>query len=68
MEELMAKNIEILITLGAYDEDFAQTIRSQYSYRWEEVVPHARFEIMYYINEEGETVLDLDKIDAFEKL
>lgn len=67
LEEMAAKNVEILITVRAHDEDFGQTIRSQYSYRWEEVVLNAHFEMMYYINNEGETILELDKINDFYK-
>ena len=61
LEELRA---ELLITIDAYDETFAQTVHDQNSYIYEEIEWNARFEPMY-LERDSTTELHLDRIHAF---
>lgn len=55
---------EVIIFIEGYDESFAQLIHVDSSYTCREIRWHARFEPMYF-PEEDQTVLELDKIHAF---
>ncbi len=61
-------DIEILITISAYDDTFAQTIHSRYSYKWHEIKCGFKFMPMYYTNERGVVILRLDKINELEAI
>lgn len=62
---LMNKDLEILILIRAYDSTFNQTVRARYSYTFEEILEGSKFVPAYGTNELGDTVMDLDKIDVF---
>lgn len=62
---LMAAEAEFNILITAVDETFAQTVHSRASYNAAELVFGRRFKLMYH-EENGEYVLDLDKIDDAE--
>ncbi|MBK6950170.1 MAG: transporter [Haliscomenobacter sp.] len=64
-EELQEMEAEIIVLLEGYDETFAQTVHSDTSYTFKEIVCNARFKPMYH-SSDGKTVLELDLIDAFE--
>lgn len=61
-EQLRACNSEFLITLKAYDDSFAQEVHARDSYKGNECVWGGKFEPMFYVNNEGETVLEVDKL------
>lgn len=65
-EDLKKNNAEIIISIKGFDDTFSQIVHSRYSYTYDELVWGAKFVRPYYINEQGETVLDSDKIDLFE--
>lgn len=67
-ESLMNKDLEILILIRAYDSTFNQTVRARYSYTFDEIEENARFVPAYGTNEEGDTVMELDVIDEFERM
>jgi len=53
--------IEFLVLVQGYDETYAQTVHSNSSYLWNELIWNVRFEKMYHA-EDGTTILNLDKI------
>lgn len=61
-------NIEIIIHIRAFDEVFSNTVVQRSSYVSREIIYGARFIPMFYPDKEQEsTILDLDKINAYEK-
>ena len=63
-EELIANHAEIMITVRAFDETYAQEVHSNYSYTADELIWDAQFELMYEATTTG-TFLGLDRIDAY---
>jgi inward rectifier potassium channel len=61
-------NVEILVTMAAHDDTFAQVVYSRHSYRWDEIKFAYKFQLMYHTRTDGITILDLAKIDAMEKV
>lgn len=62
-QELLERNAEILIDLKGHNETFNQMVRSRKSYKLHETVKRVKFAPMYYTNEEGRIILELNKID-----
>jgi len=56
---------EFLILIKGYDDTFSQTVHKRFSYRYDEVVWGARFIPAFDINENGNVLLDVDKVGAF---
>ncbi|MDH6251726.1 inward rectifier potassium channel [Chryseobacterium sp. H1D6B] len=62
-------NIEIIVHVRAFDEVFSNTVVQRSSYASREIVYGAKFTPMYYPNKEHQsTVLNLDKINEYEKV
>jgi inward rectifier potassium channel len=53
---------EFLILIKGYDDTFNQMVHSRYSYRYDEVVWGARFTPAFHINDNGDIVLNVDKV------
>jgi len=61
-------NIEIIVHVRAFDEVFSNTVVQRSSYVSREIIYGAKFLPMYYPDKEKDsTVLDLDKINEYEK-
>lgn len=61
--ETMTQNrAEFLVVIQGYDDTFSNKVRTQSSYYWNEIAWNKRFVPMYYINEEGYTVLEIGKL------
>lgn len=61
-------NIEIIVHVRAFDEVFSNTVVQRASYVSQEIVYGAKFLTMYYPDKaKNSTVLDLDKINDYEK-
>jgi inward rectifier potassium channel len=58
---------EILITISAYDDTFAQTIHTRYSYKWHEIKKGFKFLPMYHTDNSGVVILELDKINEMQE-
>lgn len=58
--------VELIIQIKGFDETFAQTVQSRYSYVYEDFVWGARFLPAYVIDEQGDIELDLNKIHNYE--
>lgn len=61
-------DLEIMVVLECYDDTFANTVRTHYSYRFEEVIWNARFEPTFFFEEDGYTTLDLSKLGDIKRL
>ena len=61
-------NIEIIVHVRAFDEVFSNTVVQRSSYVSHEIIYGAKFLPMYYPDQENDsTVLDLDKINEYQK-
>ena len=58
-------DLEIIVVLEGYDDTFASTIRTHTSYKYNELIWNAKFDPAFYFNEEGDTVLEVDKLNSF---
>ena len=68
-EDLAKADAEIMISLKAFDDTFAQTVSARHSYKFDEIEWNARFRTMFERSKDGKTtVLHLDKIGDFEKV
>ena len=67
LEELQGAEVEIVLILKAFDDTFAQTIHTRTSYQDEDIEWDAKFQLMYYHNDEGKMVLDYSRLDNTEK-
>ncbi|WP_445431961.1 ion channel [Chryseobacterium indoltheticum] len=62
-------NIEIIVHVRAFDEVFSNTVVQRSSYVSREIIYGAKFISMYYPDKENDsTVLDLDKINEYQKV
>ncbi|TBX65790.1 Inward rectifier potassium channel Irk [Flavobacterium silvisoli] len=62
-------NGEILVFLKVFDDMFSTTVAKRTSYTFSEIVFGAKFIPMYFkSSDDNKTVLDIDKLNAFEKV
>ncbi|MEM6263508.1 MAG: ion channel [Bacteroidota bacterium] len=61
-EQLLAAHAEFLVIIQGYDESFAQTVHARTSYTAEELLWGAAFNRMFYTDEEGRTVIDIERL------
>lgn len=67
-EDISNSQPEILVFVQGFDESFSNTVISRNSYAYEDFVFGARFLPMYHPSaDSNSTVLNLDKLDAFEE-
>lgn len=64
--ELQRSEVEFLILLKAFDETFAQTVNTRYSYRFDEIIWGARFKNIFELDEDGKLNIFLDRISDYE--
>lgn len=57
-------DLEIIVVLEGYDDTFASTIRTHTSYKYNELIWNAKFDPTFYFNDEGDTVLEVDKLNS----
>lgn len=67
-EDLKLLSAEILVQVQGYDETFAHDVHVRNSYTWDEIEWNARFVPAYHVNENGNVVMDLNKIDEFDRV
>ena len=63
-EDLTRLQAEVMILVKGFDETFSQTVRSRYSYRYDEIAWSARFEPAFHVDAEGDLVLEVNKVGA----
>ncbi len=67
-KDLIESDAEFMILLNGFDDTFAQTVNTRYSYTYEEVIYGAKFVSVFGQNKNGQVVQDLNKISQFEKV
>lgn len=59
-------DLEIIVYLKAFDEDFSNTVIARTSYTYDEIVMDAKFVPVFYDSPEGKgTIVDLKKLDEY---
>jgi inward rectifier potassium channel len=61
-EDLERMQAEFIILIKAYDDTFAQTVIARQSYRHDEITWGKRFAPAFYVDGQGDIVLDLKKV------
>ena len=60
--ELARLQVEVLILVKGYDDTFSQTVLARHSYRHDEFVWNRRFAPAFFVDNEGDLVLELKKV------
>ena len=63
-EDLAQSQAEVLILIKAYDDTFSQTVLARYSYRHDEILWNRRFMPAFFVDDEGDLVLEVKKVGA----
>lgn len=63
-EDLARTSTEIMILLQGFDDTFSQVVHSRYSYRHDEIVWGARFAPAFHVDDQGDLVLELERVHA----
>ncbi len=61
-EDMARLQAELLILLKGYDDTFSQTVLSRHSYRHDEFLWNRRFAPAFFVDDEGDLVLELKKV------
>ncbi|MBZ5621133.1 MAG: potassium transporter [Acidobacteriia bacterium] len=61
-EDLARLQAELLILVKAYDDTFSQTVLARHSYRHDEIVWGKRFAPAFFVDGEGDLVLEVGKV------
>jgi inward rectifier potassium channel len=62
-EDLARQAAELLILIQGFDDTFSQWVHARYSYRHDEILWGARFEPAFHVDQKGDLILDVDRID-----
>jgi inward rectifier potassium channel len=65
-EDLRALQAEFLVLIKGFDDTFAQTVHSRRSYTMEELVWDVKFVPAFHVNDDGDLVLELQRLHAYE--
>ncbi len=61
-EDLRLLQAEVLILIKGYDETFSQTVLARRSYRHQEILWEKRFAPAFFVDEQGDLVLEVSKV------
>ncbi|MEM6768121.1 MAG: ion channel [Bacteroidota bacterium] len=61
--DLEKMDVEFIVMVKGYDETFAQHVYSRFSYKAHEILWAAKFTRIYHSDEEGNLILDIDRIN-----
>jgi len=67
-DDVEREETEVLVMLKAFDETYSQTVYSRTSYKSHQIVTGAKFIPMMEDGEDGVIILDMDKLNAYEKV
>lgn len=67
-KDLKDLEAELLIMIKGFDDSFAQHVITRYSYKHDEIDWDFKFLRAYTTDETGNTIVDLDKVNAVEKV
>lgn len=62
-QDFIDQDVEFIILLKAFDDTFSQTVYNRSSYRGEEIIYGAKFNIIFGQNERGIVTVDLHRIN-----
>ena len=62
-EDLRRMQAEFLILIKAFDDTFSQAVHARYSYTFDEIGWDSRFLPAFEVDQDGDMVLDLSKLD-----
>lgn len=65
LAELKRRHAEWLVLIKAFDDTFSQTVYQRSSYKAEELVKGAKFNPIFGSDENGQTMLDLHRINEY---
>ena len=61
-EDLERLQAEVLIMIKGYDDTFSQTVLARRSYRHDEIAWNSRFAPAFFVDEQGDLVLEVGKV------
>ena len=61
-EDMVRLQAEVLILVKGYDDTFSQTVLARRSYRHDEILWNRRFAPAFFVDDEGDLVLELKKV------
>jgi inward rectifier potassium channel len=67
-EDLASLQAEIMILVKGFDDTFSQVVHARNSYRYDEIVWGGRFLPIFHIDEHGDIVLQIDRLNDIEQL
>ena len=67
-QDMKTADLEFMISLNGFDDTFAQTVSTRYSYTHEELIYGAKWVSVFSTNKHGQTSQDLNKLSLFEKV
>jgi len=67
-QDFIDKEVEILILIKAFDDTFSQTVYKRSSYKAEDIIVGAKFNIILGVNSKGVTTVDLHRINEHERV
>ncbi len=67
VEEHKDMVFEIMITIKGFDETYGDNVHSRHSYLYEDIVWGAKFAPAFHVRKGGAAMLDIDKINNYEK-
>ncbi len=62
-EDYFTINVEFLVIIRGYDETFAQEVHTRYSYKAEDIIWGAKFNKVFYNDEDGNLVVEVDQLN-----
>jgi inward rectifier potassium channel len=68
-EDLRGTDAEVYVLIRGFDDVFSNTVLQRTSYRFNEIIFNAKFERMYYENDDDTaTIVEVDKLDDYKIL
>jgi len=68
-KEIRDMQLELMVFIKGFDEAYSNAVVSRTSYLQHEIIPDAKFRIMYHPDQEGSsTILDFDLLDSWDPL
>lgn len=65
-EDLRTTDAEVYVLIRGFDDVFSNTVLQRTSYRYNEIIFNAKFEKMYYENDDDTTtIVEVDKLDDY---
>lgn len=61
-DDLKTLEAEVLILIKGFDDTFSQVVHSRYSYRYDEIIRGAKFRRAFFIDNDGNIIIDLNAI------